>query len=143
MRVENFHRPPTGLDNTKMTTEEHAKTTRRNCETVSHLRLRNLDDDRRNEKETPNNATKSVEDHESRRRETSKKVLPPHTAGTPTLTPTKPHDPGNEPEDDTTEANPPGHQRARRKQPRRRQHFFLQQCVTRRRSNRRRARALV
>ena len=50
MRVGNFHEPPSGVDDAKIPARGQATALQRNGDTIPLLRLRNLDDDRRNAK---------------------------------------------------------------------------------------------
>ena len=59
MRVGNIHRPQAGVDVTKVPTEGQTQTLRR---PITPLRIRNVYDHRRNEKEAQDNATTDDED---------------------------------------------------------------------------------
>ena len=61
MRVGNIHEPQAGVDVTKVPTEGQTQTLRRHSDPITPLRIRNVDDDGRNE-ETPDNATTDDED---------------------------------------------------------------------------------
>ena len=49
MRVDSIHDPQTGVDVTKVPTEEQTQTLRRHSDPITPLRIRNVDDDGRNE----------------------------------------------------------------------------------------------
>ena len=63
MRVGNIHEPQAGVDITKVPTEGQTQTLRRHSDPITPLRVGNMDDDRRNEKEAPDNATTDDENN--------------------------------------------------------------------------------
>ena len=62
MRVGNIYEQQAGVDVPKVLTEEQTTTLRRHSDLITPLRIRNVDDDGRNEEQAPDNATTGVED---------------------------------------------------------------------------------
>ena len=91
MRVDKIHEPSTRIDVTNLPTERLTRTLRRHSDPIASLRIMNLDDDGRNEEESPDNANKS-------------QALA-HAASVDDTADVEPHNPDGEPEDDTTENN--------------------------------------
>ena len=49
MRAGNIHEPQTGVDVTKVPTDEQTQALRHHCDPITPLRTRNVDDDGRHE----------------------------------------------------------------------------------------------
>ena len=62
MRVGNIHEPETGVDVTKVPTEGQTQTLRRHSDPITLPRIRDVNDDGRNQEEAPDNSTTGDED---------------------------------------------------------------------------------
>ena len=84
LRVGNLHEPHAGVDTTKIPSETQSETLRRNGGAISHLRFRDMVDDKGDEEETPDNKTTNDVDDQADK----ENIKTPHTS---TKSPTTNH----------------------------------------------------